>query len=178
MMRSKGFTLAELLIALAILGVIATFTIPKVLQGTTSGQNTSIAREAYSTVSGAFSAYQLNNSVGTAVGPKDLTPLINYVRVDTGTALTGTNCSAAQPCLVLHNGGFLLGSNDMTFGTTVATSYINFNIDPDGAGTAGEASIVIYPNGRLTTGEYATGTVGTGGTATPLITTDPAYVDW
>ncbi len=179
-MRSKGFTLAELLIALAILGVIATFTIPKVLQGTTSGQNTSIAREAYSTVSGAFSAYQLTNSIAATVGPADLTSLINYVRTDTSTNLGAgsVNCGAGGGfvCLVMHNGGYLAYDQDQTFGTTAATQYINFSVDPDADGVgATDATIAIYVNGRLTTGQYATG-AQTGGITVEL--TDPAYVDW
>lgn len=55
----QGFTLAELLIALALLGIIAAFTIPKVLQS--SGQNEQIAkvREAVSTLENTW--YNLKN---------------------------------------------------------------------------------------------------------------------
>ena len=59
----SGFTLAELLIALAILGVIATFTIPKVLNSSSSSENSAIFKEAAGMVSGAMQAYQQQNSL-------------------------------------------------------------------------------------------------------------------
>ena len=51
MKQHPGFTLVELLIALAILGTIATFTIPKVLQTQQDGKFKSIGKEAAGFVS-------------------------------------------------------------------------------------------------------------------------------
>src|ERR1051325_8786269 len=48
----KAFTLAELLIALAILGVIATFTIPKVLQAMQDNQRKAVFKEVIASLSG------------------------------------------------------------------------------------------------------------------------------
>ena len=45
-----GFTLAELLIALLILGVVATFTIPKVLQSQANSQKKAVFRETLAVV--------------------------------------------------------------------------------------------------------------------------------
>lgn len=50
----KGFTLAELLIALALLGVIAAFTIPKVLQASGDQETVAKVREATSTLEQAW----------------------------------------------------------------------------------------------------------------------------
>ena len=176
----RGVTLAELLIALAILGVIATFTIPKVLNSSTSSQNTAIFKEAASMVSGAFSAYQLNNTVSTtATGPQDFSPFMNYVAlttVDANVTTAGTNCSdATETCIQLHNGAVLAWDRDQTF-TTTAGHYMTFELDPDGSGTTTASTIVLYANGRLTSGDFATGTLGVGGL--PAIATDPAYVSW
>ena len=63
-MRNKNsqlaFTLAELLIALAILGVIATFTIPKILDSGSNSQWNAIGKEAAAMVSGAYQSYKLD----------------------------------------------------------------------------------------------------------------------
>jgi prepilin-type N-terminal cleavage/methylation domain-containing protein len=174
---AKGFTLAELLIALAILGVIATFTIPKVLSSATSGQNTAIAKEAASMVSGAFSSYQLSNSIVSATTPGVLTQYMNYVATDTASALgTGSfTCASTEPCLKLHNGGFLQYKTTDNFGGTTTTDAVLFNIDPDGSGTIGAATIVQYANGRLTTRQQAA-SMQTGSATTFVQTTDPSYI--
>jgi prepilin-type N-terminal cleavage/methylation domain-containing protein len=63
-MRSlSGFTLAELLIALAILGVIATFTIPKVLQSQQNGQKIAIFKETIAAIQQAQDKEQLEGGV-------------------------------------------------------------------------------------------------------------------
>ena len=63
-----AFTLAELLIALAILGVIATFTIPKILSGSTDAKWNASAKGAMTMVEGAYADYQIekeNNNENT-----------------------------------------------------------------------------------------------------------------
>jgi len=179
-MRSfKGFTLAELLISLAILGVIATFTIPKIIGAAGSGQNTAIAKEAASMVAGAMSTYQLNNSLSTATTGGAFTPYMNYVAVDQATATTSFTCSATVPCLKLHNGGYLqYGTGAFGSAATTTTDAIVFNVDPDGVGTQTAASFIQYYNGRLTTGQQASsGQTTVLATNNPTsITTDPAYI--
>jgi prepilin-type N-terminal cleavage/methylation domain-containing protein len=56
----KGFTLAELLISLAILGVIATFTIPKILNAFSGKPDLAIVKEDYSAVYGLMQEYSLS----------------------------------------------------------------------------------------------------------------------
>jgi prepilin-type N-terminal cleavage/methylation domain-containing protein len=197
--KSKGFTLAELLIALAILGVIATFTIPKILDSSTNGKLTSIAKETASMISGAFSTYKQNatpayNMMAT---PTNLTDYMNYVRIDTATTAgafqtpaAGTNitssCSvAATPCVVLHNGAYLQYDTGATFGATdpapnnpAATTVIPFNVDPDGTGAqAGAVTFALYYNGRITTAGAATLTAASfNGETINVITTDPSWI--
>lgn len=177
----KGFTLAELLISLAILGVIATFTIPKILSSSSSGQNTAVAKEVASMVSGAFTTYTLNTSLTSGTTGGALTQYMNYVATDTSTSYTGSGgtalqqCSATWVCLKLHNGGVLQYDTGETFAGTASTNGIVMNIDPDGNGTQGRASFSLYANGRLTTGGVSVPTAG-GTIGLTNQTTDPAYI--
>jgi prepilin-type N-terminal cleavage/methylation domain-containing protein len=178
---SKGFTLAELLIALAILGVIATFTIPKILSSSANGQNTAIAKEAASMVSGAFQNLALNNGISSTNTGADLTQYMNYVSVVTtgasGTVMTGAACTATLQCLKLHNGGVMMVDTGLQFGGTAAANGIYVNVDPDGTGTATAISFIQYANGRMTTRGQAGGAPTTGGTLTiSPVTSDPSYL--
>jgi prepilin-type N-terminal cleavage/methylation domain-containing protein len=187
--KSVGFTLPELLIALAILGVIATFAIPKILSSTTSGQNKSVAKEAASMISAAFQNYSLSNTLTSGATGGLLTSSMNYVSVDTsGPTFTSppsgdTNkmtCGANNQCLKLHNGGYLEYSVGQTFAGTNTTNYIAFNVDPDGlGGNAGTATLVLYYNGRLATGGTKASGSATGATNPESEqTTDPSWLTW
>lgn len=57
--RQSGFTLAELLIALTILGLIATFTIPKILVSQQKQTYNVAEKEAIASVSSACQLYSL-----------------------------------------------------------------------------------------------------------------------
>ena len=157
-----AFTLAELLIALAILGVIATFTIPKILDSGSSSERNSIALETVATVTGALQNARLDGSLSAATKMMDLTQYMNYVRLQTTGSVDdaptyGTfSCSAGNHgCTVLHNGGVLFYLTDAqpsaVFGGTTATDYVTFGVDPDGTANGQTAtSFVIFYNGRLT----------------------------
>jgi len=64
--RKRGFTLAELLIALALLGVIAAFTIPKILNATNSAQMIANVKDGVSTIEQAWYNIQVQGQVCTA----------------------------------------------------------------------------------------------------------------
>jgi prepilin-type N-terminal cleavage/methylation domain-containing protein len=180
---SKGFTLAELLIALAILGVIATFTIPKILSSSQNGQNTSIAKEAASMVSSAFQNYTLDNGLASGATAGAFTTYMNYVTLDSTSTYTGSGgtalqtCSTTLMCMKLHNGAVLQYDTAQTFGSTASPSAVTFNLDPDGNGTQGRITFIQYANGRMTTGanNTPTATHGAAGTITKQAT-DPGYL--
>jgi prepilin-type N-terminal cleavage/methylation domain-containing protein len=155
---NKGFTLAELLIALAILGVIATFTIPKILESSGDAKYKAIAKETAATIAGAYQAYKQENTVISTTSAASLTQYMNYVSTSTtaftappaGTGSQLTTCAAgAQGCILLHNGAIIQhGSN--TFGGTTPTAAVHFNVDPDGGlGGVGGMTFVLFYNGRL-----------------------------
>ena len=132
-----GFTLAELLIALAILGVIATFTIPKILSNQQNSQHVASAKEVAATLSEAFQMALRDGAVTGNSRGTVLIPYINYVAYDTVAGFdgipgyTGTNCSPALPCLRLHNGG-LLRFEGHNFGGTSNLNAVQVSFDPKG----------------------------------------------
>jgi prepilin-type N-terminal cleavage/methylation domain-containing protein len=198
--QSTGFTLAELLISLAILGVIAAFAIPKVLQSSQDNKLNAIAKETASMVRDAYSFYKIDtNPTWNLMGNADrLIGYLNYVEIDRTTTAaqmmdpppTQTkleNCTNAQPCLVLHSGAYVQMDSGMTFTAAdpapnrpALNNAVFFNIDPDGVrGQAGRVSIVLFFNGRVTTGQAANdeGVVYYNNTITPQ-TTDPEYLSY
>lgn len=168
----SGFTLAELLIALGILGVIATFTIPKVLVSNQTSSYKAKTKEAISMISGAFQAYKHQNTVDENTGIEDLTPYMNYVSlVPSGAQLDATpgggttlkNCNATFagtfPCVILHNGVTIrYRAVNGQFGTSGATSahrVVWFEVDPNGHQTNNApqemtANFYLAQNGRIT----------------------------
>ena len=197
-LKQPAFTLAELLIALAILGVIATFTIPKILDSGSNSQWNAIGKEAAAMVSGAYQSYKLDNSVSGSTDFSDLLPYMNYVRIDTTSTIdslfneTTQTCTGANiACILLHNGAliqYVTGGAGNNFGDTSVTSALWFDIDPDGkvtttgaAGTPGKSvQMYLYINGRLNTrGTVQSNTyVGSVGPYSPDPAADPPWFSW
>jgi type II secretory pathway pseudopilin PulG len=167
--------LAELLIALAILGVIATFTIPKILNAQRSEQYNAAAKEDISAMISGFQQLKTSGNLSANTTMGDFTPYMNYVSTDSsGTwsmdsvpTLTTIPCDANHYiCIKMHNGSMIAYRIDVSFGGTNTTNAMHFVIDPDGHVTdsttdgPGKAiSIFIYYNGRLADeGNIAAGT--------------------
>ena len=190
----RGFTLAELLIALLILRVIAAFTIPKVLLAQQNQSNNAAAKEAAGTISAAYQAYVLQNGTFPTGSIQSFTPYLNYLAVDTSTNIdlwqTDTNrtCGGVYTCLKLHNGGMLLYATGETFAGTATTNAVYFLFDPDGREMGGTTNgpgksvlFILYANGRL--GTYGTALPNTTFAsglvlANPEPTFDPPYFSW
>lgn len=152
--KPKGFTLAELLIALAILGVIAAFTIPKVLLGEQHQKWRAIGKEAATAFDAAYKAYQMENTTTASTSATHLTPYFNYVRIDTTSAVDSYNggtytCSNTSPCYMQANGAsyrFWEG----TFSGTDELAVIILSVDPDGKATGNESlDLFLTYGGRV-----------------------------
>ena len=184
--KPVGFTLAELLIALLILGVIATFTIPKVLSSQQDSKYKSMAKEVISMVSGAYTAYQQNNTVTTATTSAHLTPYMNYVSVVTSGLIDhrpglGTkDCASPNNCLQLHNGGKIFFDLE-TFNGTNGTNFVGMVFDPDGVSTGNQdsLSLVLYFPGRITSREHVSpNSQSSTSTINPSPGADPSWFSW
>jgi prepilin-type N-terminal cleavage/methylation domain-containing protein len=184
-----GFTLAELLIALAILGVIATFTIPKVLNGMQDTRNNAIAKEAAASVSAAYQLYKLNNTVTSSFTLANLIPYLNYVKqAPVGTAIddtesgTFTNCmvAASYPCYQLHNGAMIKIHTATTFNGTTSLNALPFFLDPDGRyGNSKSVLFFLYYDGKIRTiGTIQPNTVNSVSTYSPNPASDPPWFSW
>jgi len=185
-MKLKAFTLAELLIALLILGVIATFTIPKVLTAQANGQYKAMAKEVMAMMTGAYSSYIMDNVPTAATRMSDFTPYMNYVARVTVGSIDGhefegsINC-ASTSCYKLHNGGIVRFPNSVSFSGTANTNAVYVNFDPDGTLNANHSlQIWMYFNGRITTvGSTTPNTVSSSYTqVNPCPTCDPAWFSW
>jgi type II secretory pathway pseudopilin PulG len=179
---------------LAILGVIATFTIPKVLQAQQDESSNARAKEAASMIIGAMQQAQLAGVITSASKPLDLTPYMNYVSMDTAgvnsidahVGLGSMGCNTLSPCLRLHNGG-TLGLLPYTFNGSTTTNCIQIYFDPDNTysgsasdGPSKSVSFHIYMDGSLRTRATVknpscqSNTCGFG----PLANSDPSWFHW
>jgi type II secretory pathway pseudopilin PulG len=180
------------LIALAILGVIATFTIPKIFSGQQNGQNNAKAHEVAAMISGAFVQAQQAGIVTSTTKPSDLTPYMNYMSLDSsGTVIdsvpTGSTsvCNAGTPCIKLHNGGMLWLFNTESFGGVTPVNVIAFRFDPDlsnnttstADGPLKAVEFELYYNGQITSrGLIKSGTTGSSGGY--AVIADPSWFSW
>lgn len=189
---TKGFTLAELLIALAILGVIATFTIPKILSSQQNNSNVAKAKEVASMISGAYQKAQLDGAVTSTTKPSDLTPYMNYISMDSsGTVIdhipgfASSICDSSTPCIKLHNGGIVWLYDTESFGGTTPLNVLAFRFDPDFSqntvstadGPLKAVEFELYYNGQLTTRGLIK--AGTTGSIAPFVShPDPSWFQW
>jgi prepilin-type N-terminal cleavage/methylation domain-containing protein len=191
-----GFTLAELLIALAILGELATFTIPKILSAQQDGRNNAIAKEAAGAISTAYQMYQYAGGDTSSMTTTQLAQYFNYIQKDTSSSLidevytkNSITCMSGNPCYRLANGAVIHHWGD-TFCIATNTA-IPFDVDPDGSysgstnGPGKSVRFFLYKNGRLTTeGTLLSNTKwsGSGGTCdqtrSALPASDPPWFSW
>lgn len=186
--RVGGFTLAELLIALAILGLIATFTIPKVLQSSQDSTYKSIAKEVAAMLSEGYQVYKSKNGNSYMLNT-DLTPYLNYVSLYTSSQVDSSeDCSntADIGCLKLHNGGILIYyAGDSFCQNPNAGMWFEFDPDGKGDGKYQEVQFWLYINGKVRTSatkdtNTATGWLGapTCGGVSGTPGTDPPWFSW
>jgi prepilin-type N-terminal cleavage/methylation domain-containing protein len=188
----KGFTLAELLITLQILAIIAAFTIPKIIGSQQNSTYKAIAKEDIASVAAAYQLYVFSNTPIASTTGGALTPYLNYVKLDTSGAVVddisgyGTlPCDSSAPCMRMHNGG-TLQITPYSFNGTNTTNAIRFKIDPDGKVTDGTTngpgkslSVRVYIGGRVTSEDnMLPNTCDSAGCFSPAPGQDPTWFSW
>lgn len=192
-----GFTLAELLICLAILGEIATFTIPKLLSSQQDQRFNAIAKEVAGTLASAYQVYFVTNAVTASTNCSSLTPYLNYAKVDTTSRIdseqggTYVDCSDSSiECFRLHNGAILWDAKtNVDFGGVSDLNAIYFLVDPDGVysnstnGYGKSIKFYLYRNGRVATwASISSGTIthewGNYYVTNADATRDPSWFSW
>lgn len=166
---NSGFSLVEILITLAVLGVLTAFTIPSLFNtpnSSLSSKQTAMAKDTVYMIFAAYEQYRAANptvTTGTTLGL--LTPYMNYVSPKTSGNLddhVGVNttytCGSNVTCYQMHNGGTFFWRNGMSFAGTATTNGIYFFFDPDSIQTGGTADgpgkalcVLIYYDGTIRT---------------------------
>jgi prepilin-type N-terminal cleavage/methylation domain-containing protein len=187
--QQGGFTLAELLIALAILGVVATFTIPKVLSGQQNSKFRAIAKESAGMISEEYLLYKTRNPVDANTSVQDvLGSFMNYVKLDTSSTLDATPndgsptlaCNNTDLCYRLHNGS-IIWTYELSFAGTSNTNAVYFVLDPDGevSGRQDSVTLFLYYDGKIRTWQSVIPNSScSDGTIDPNPAGDPAWFEW
>ena len=165
-----GFTLAEVLIALALLGIIAAFTIPKILQNSGNNAYNSQAKEYMGMLSTAYVSDLLNNKLTSTTTLTQFidahlnvtrdTSSLTDVAASIGSTVPVGNC--AQPprwCYRLSNGAIMTAAIDEKYNNTDPSAAWGVVIDLDGKPSGAVSSpgdvfifFLMLKDGHLYTG--------------------------
>ncbi len=193
-----GYTLAEMLITIGILGVMAAIAIPLLFSDTTKRDN-SIVKQAIAEVTSGMTQLKLDENLNTTSTFADLLPYIKYTRLANGGYIdanpshspgdpincpsTYCSCSyAADPsgtnCMVLSSGAVVMFDRNAKFNGSGANNAIPFLVDMDGKrlSTPNSAMLWLYYDGTVNSRGKGTA-VNSAGTFNANGAMDPPWLD-
>lgn len=193
-LKNKGFTIAELLISLAILSVIAVFTIPKIIGASTDSRFNAIAKEDIAALSGSIQNLKATGNMNASTKWSDIVAYLNYITLDSSGSLidaqystTTYTCSSARTCIRMHNGSVIMYRTSISFGGTGNLNAMHVHIDPDGVVTNGgttdgpgkAVAVFFYYNGRVADeGNIDVNTQNNSATYNPNTGNVPPWFSW
>lgn len=136
MRLKKGFTLAEILIVLMVIGVIATLTIPSMMRGVQEAQLKAGYKKAFNTVANFASMERVAGSLPTRGTPDNITNLYRALN-------NSLSVKTMVPSYPVNNGSAFVGATNpcLTGSIGDGTNTIDVTIGSD-VGTCGQLSVV------------------------------------
>ncbi|MFM7390654.1 MAG: type II secretion system protein [Vampirovibrionales bacterium] len=161
----QGFTLSELLVSLAVLGLIAIFAVPKVLNAVGNSAMMSVTKESMAAMMDAYhglGATQTTGAFAASTRAALMVKRLNFVRSCPNLTATGEvgstgecdfNTATGSCHILMHNGTVISLLLDDNFNDIAGnTGSVGFYIDPDGSSDAHPGRFAISYDGRLMAG--------------------------
>jgi prepilin-type N-terminal cleavage/methylation domain-containing protein len=196
--RSSGFSLIEIMVAIVLLGVLASILLPTLKTDISTEKNRGITLDAVAELAQAYVKYQKDALPDATTSADDLVQEMNFIRIINDSsynvqvaeatsplpcttlapcALWVSPCDAATPCVLLQNGALIQYDVDLTFaGTGYNSNALHFVVDPDADGDETATSLVMFFSGRMTTVRYAPMAVFDAADGLPVGPVDPEYI--
>lgn len=159
MRLKKGFTLAEILIVLMVIGVIATLTIPSMMKGVTEAQLKAGYKKAYNTISNFAAMERVSGALPARATEDNIAQL--YQSLNSSLSVKSFAQQGVNAGSVLQNNGTYsscitasINGTDTTIGTEVAgenciTLTGNITDGSAGGATAGNSDVWIITEDNL-----------------------------
>ncbi len=202
----QGFSLAEMLVSLALMGALASMLLPMLTHNVGKDKLMYMGKDGAAELVQAYATYLKTNVPTANTSAQDIINNLNYMRIINngsqtlqvekvnntpayGSCTSGGNpctvftavCRAETPCALLHSGALIQYDANATFGGNPPrynTNALRFILDPDADGPQTSVSFVLFYSGRLSTRPYAQAAVLTNDDLANT-TVDPEYlIEW
>lgn len=153
-MKKQGFTMAEVLITMGVIGVVAAMTLPSVINNSRNKQLEACLKRSYSVISQALDMYQAEigeKVTSENIGYRNLKPiLMKYIQTaqdcDWGYAGSGAAADITNKACIRNYSN--ASENDTTYKNYTGTNSINLAYFDDGQFVMNDGSLVLIENAK------------------------------